>query len=160
IGAGTGLVSIVLSTLLHHLPDRVQANMIATDLPSAIEVLDKNITDNEHCYSSIRLKSAVLDWDEETLPEEVHDGVDFIIMADVTYNTSSFPSLIKTLSRPHKPPAPPPTVLLAYKERDPDERRLWDMALEIGLHFQEIGRIPGAGGMPVEIYSGTFRESF
>ena len=81
-------------------------------------------------------------------------------MADVTYNTSSFPSLIRTLSqlsRLRPDPELTPTVLLAYKERDPDERRLWDMAKDIGLNFEEIARVPGAGGMPVEIYIGSFR---
>lgn len=81
-------------------------------------------------------------------------------MADVTYNSDSFPGLIGTLSRLsrlRRDPSRGPTVLLAYKERDPDERRLWDMARDIGLHFQEVGRIKGAGGMPVEIYVGAFQ---
>ena len=40
-----------------------------------------------------------LDWDDETLPEEVRTvgTFDAIIMADVTYNTSSFPILVRTL---------------------------------------------------------------
>jgi hypothetical protein len=79
-------------------------------------------------------------------------------MADVTYNTSSFPALLRTLASLLAPsaaahdggeddgvadddadddddPGSPerderghdPLVLLAYKERDPAERQLWDM---------------------------------
>ena len=77
-------------------------------------------------------------------------------MADVTYNTVSFPSLISTIARLSKRSPEPPAVLLAYKERDPDERRLWDMAMEIGLRFVEVARLDGAGGCPIEIYAGRF----
>jgi hypothetical protein len=42
-------------------------------------------------------------------------------------------------------------VLLAYKERDPAERQLWDMmARETGIVLQGVGRQTGAGGLPVE----------
>jgi hypothetical protein len=96
-------------------------------------------------------------------------------MADVTYNTTSFPALISTLKRlssvqrSSSDNASSQTtaaesaqhddrllVLLAYKERDPAERSLWDMAQEIGLVFEEVDRVCGAGGAPVEIYLGRF----
>ena len=101
-------------------------------------------------------------------------------MADVTYNTASFPALITTLKRlsnikhqrssdnatnsPSLSPAPDvpslrndrPLVLLAYKERDSAERSLWDMACSVGLVFEEVDRVCGAGGAPVEIYLGRF----
>ena len=110
-------------------------------------------------------------------------------MADVTYNTSSFPALLRTLaallalSTRHghesgiaEPDAHPntddqgasrdhddeeergrgePLVLLAYKERDPAERQLWDMmARETGVILECVGKQPGAGGLPVEIWLG------
>ncbi|KAL5536890.1 hypothetical protein ACEPAF_713 [Sanghuangporus sanghuang] len=169
LGTGTGLVTIVLATLLSHCSDQPQSKIIATDLPSAMEILEVNLSDNAACWNtpnsspSIQAKSAVLDWDEEIeekqFPTEIQEsGVDFIIMADVTYNTASFPSLIRTLSRLSTRARRTPSVLLAYKERDPDERRLWDMARGIGLYFDEIGRVPGAGGVPVEIYQGRFEQ--
>ena len=112
-------------------------------------------------------------------------------MADVTYNTASFPALINILKRlsalPPRgvPPSTgstgsemaqpgaklspgpeiarespqcedPPFVLLAYKERDPAERTLWDMARGIGLVFDDVDRVVGAGGTPVEIHFGRF----
>jgi hypothetical protein len=46
-------------------------------------------------------------------------------------------------------------VLLAYKERDPAERLLWDMMTrETGVVLECVGRQAGAGGLPVEIWLG------
>ena len=74
-------------------------------------------------------------------------------MADVTYNTSSFPSLIRTLSCLVRMSSKPPFLLLGYKERDPAERTLWDMAKGIGLIFEKVGERQGAGGAPVELWA-------
>jgi protein N-lysine methyltransferase METTL21D len=120
-------------------------------------------------------------------------------MADVAYNTSSFPALLRTLTsllalssaqihrddldgvandagdnpgpgsqeREEKPDdrgygrgcgrhdSVHPLVLLAYKERDPAERQLWDMMTrETGIVLECVGRQAGAGGLPVEIWLG------
>lgn len=120
-------------------------------------------------------------------------------MADVTYNTSSFPALLRTLAslldlndaQSHRDDDVPndavcdddsdpgsqekkadrdcelergcghdPLVLLAYKERDPAERQLWDMmARETGIVLECVGRQAGAGGLPVEIWLGKRKES-
>jgi hypothetical protein len=106
-------------------------------------------------------------------------------MADVTYNTSSFPALLRTLAsllalsaahhhdvaddadngdlgsqererdeRGHDGPL----VLLAYKERDPAERQLWEMLTrETGVALECVGKQVGAGGLPVEIWLGKIR---
>ena len=117
-------------------------------------------------------------------------------MADVAYNTSSFPALLRTLAfllalsdakRSHRDDDDhpgdddpgrgsqerdsekaddrdyeracgghdDPLVLLAYKERDPAERQLWDMMTrETGIVLECVGRKAGAGGLPVEIWLG------
>jgi protein N-lysine methyltransferase METTL21D len=80
-------------------------------------------------------------------------------MADVAYNTASFPSLIRTLNRilsfsEHSDPSTTPLILLGYKERDAEERSLWDMALSVGIELQQMGQKAGAGGCPVEIWLG------
>ena len=110
-------------------------------------------------------------------------------MADVTYNMSSFPTLLRTLAAllalntknshdsnvaepdAHPDPDDPgasrdhddegerghgePLVLLAFKERDPAERQFWDMmARETGVVLECVGKQPGAGGLPVEIWLG------
>ena len=90
-------------------------------------------------------------------------------MADVTYNTDMFPPLLRTLSALIRLNTPstssdpiseeqnvlPPTIILAYKERDPAERTLFALARDIGVDFEELAMIPGAGGNPIEIYIGT-----
>jgi hypothetical protein len=84
-------------------------------------------------------------------------------MADVAYNTSSFPALLSTLSSllalsDHDDAAAgarEPLVMLAYKERDPGERRLWDlMVSSVGITLEQVGCEAGAGGAPVEIWMG------
>jgi protein N-lysine methyltransferase METTL21D len=79
-------------------------------------------------------------------------------MADVTYNTASFPSLIRTLRnlthRSTDGNTATPLVLLGYKERDTAERSLWEMAREIGVTFERVGERPGADGNSVEIWLG------
>ena len=78
-------------------------------------------------------------------------------MADVTYNTSSFPSLVNTLGKllhygEGRDDYRPPTLLLGYKERDASERTLWEMAKRIGVHFQKLDERTGASEPPVEIW--------
>jgi hypothetical protein len=85
-------------------------------------------------------------------------------MADVAYNTSSFPALLSTLAsllalsdhdNGAAAGAREPLVLLAYKERDPGERRLWDMMMAgVGVALEQVGSGAGAGGAPVEIWMG------
>lgn len=148
-------------------------------------LLEHNITANKAVFQSPWTcpQAVVLDWDAEKFPEEVsavRDGFHVIVyvlgvsasfneadglypssMADVTYNTSSFPSLINTLSKlvsirssNVESDSRSPLILLAYKERDPAERSLWDMAREVGIIFEKVGERCGAGGDPVEIWIG------
>ncbi|KAK1222138.1 hypothetical protein PQX77_015066 [Marasmius sp. AFHP31] len=164
LGAGTGIVSLVLSALRHGLLTSISDSkqerncIITTDLPSAMPLLEHNISRNLHLYPDSRPQANVLDWDED-LPECIRmllDNLDVIIMADVTYNTSSFPALIRTLSSlvSLNPKDKPPTILLGYKERDSAERTLWDMAHEIGIQFTQVDSVPGTGDVPIEIWIG------
>lgn len=75
-------------------------------------------------------------------------------MADVTYNTDSFPSLVRTLSQLVRLGKKAPAVVLGYKERDVAERTLWELVGEFGLKFQKVGERAGAGGAPVEVWLG------
>ncbi|KIK50771.1 hypothetical protein GYMLUDRAFT_252671 [Collybiopsis luxurians FD-317 M1] len=176
--------------------------IFTTDLSSAMSLLEENISANSHLFSqpSTRPRPEVLDWDEE-LPEyarELRGGFDVIVyvvsaslisarqtqvfmffriasaMADVTYNTSSFPALIRTLSNliSLNSPPNPPLVLLGYKERDPAERSLWSMAAQAGIHFERVGgrrgfvcdgghgRLegPDRAEVPVEVWVGQVQK--
>ncbi|KAJ7252757.1 putative methyltransferase-domain-containing protein [Mycena haematopus] len=143
LGAGTGIVSILLGVI------RPEDRIIATDVASAMPLLQHNIATNESC-----VEGAVLDWDEDEFPECVQEcgAFDVIVMADVTYNTASFPSLVRTLKTLVNLSPKRPRVLLGYKERDPGERALWGMAEVAGIVLQQVGQVPGRGGKAVEIW--------
>ncbi len=73
-------------------------------------------------------------------------------MADVTYNTESFPALRATLVRLVSASSSPPVILLGYKQRDEAERTLWTMTKEYGIEFKQLDEIAGAGGAPIEVW--------
>ncbi|KAG7093508.1 hypothetical protein E1B28_007183 [Marasmius oreades] len=169
LGAGTGIVSLVLSALRSGVltsPSEPEHEencncIITTDLPSAMPLLEHNISSNSHLFLNPTYSAPtpkVLDWDED-LPEftqKIPGNLDFILMADVTYNTSSFPALIRTLSSliSLNRTEDPPVIIMGYKERDPAERSLWNMVQEIGIRFNKVAEVPGAGGTPIEIWIG------
>ncbi|KZT66140.1 hypothetical protein DAEQUDRAFT_696103 [Daedalea quercina L-15889] len=186
LGAGTGMVSLTLGALRSTKPTQ-QGCIITTDLPSALPLLEHNISSNASLFRSdaTRPKGLILDWDEQSLPVEVsrvQEGFDVVMyvyrmschtrlttlvscsMADVTYNTSAFPSLIRTVSEIlhlrssallSEPRLRETMILLGYKERDPAERTLWEMMRDICVHLEKVDERRGAGGDPVEIWIGT-----
>jgi hypothetical protein len=82
-------------------------------------------------------------------------------MADVAYNTASFPALVSTLDALLRlQPSSPPLILFAYKERDPAERELWVMLQEkASVALEKIGSSPGAGGRDIEVWLGRCSSS-
>jgi len=78
-------------------------------------------------------------------------------MSDVTYNTASFPALLKTLKSlltlsPHA------RVILAYKERHSTERDAWPLfEKEAHLSFVKVEELTAAGGPPTEIWLGRMK---
>ncbi|WWD16604.1 hypothetical protein CI109_101032 [Kwoniella shandongensis] len=181
LGSGTGLVSIALGLTLQ---DVVRAmgkrEITATDLESAIPLMDENLTlndlsrdlpapvdktvpevDDEDDESMtkdpiqggrVHVDARVLDWDQ-SLPSWVEERwPELIIAADVTYNTSAFPSLLKTLTSLLLPSTEtrstssrePPLLVLAYKQRDEAERELWSMLKEKGVEMVLVDTIVGA----------------
>ena len=83
----------------------------------------------------------------------------------MTYNTSSFPSLLRTLSSLVKLNAensrPPPVVILGYKERDSDERSLWGMlGSEVGICLEKVGECEGwPESTPTEFWIGQLKST-
>ncbi|CDO69672.1 hypothetical protein BN946_scf184851.g60 [Trametes cinnabarina] len=161
LGAGTGIVSLTLGALRSTTSRGSDGCILTTDLESAMPLLEHNVSANKSAFSSstTQPQPLVLDWDIEELPEEVNavdSGFDAIVMADVTYNTASFPSLVRTLSSLIRLSAPSktPVIILGYKERDTTERTLWDLMKTIGVNFQQVGERMGAGGQAVEVWIG------
>ncbi|TFK25574.1 hypothetical protein FA15DRAFT_338647 [Coprinopsis marcescibilis] len=160
LGAGTGIVSLALGVLLSSRrpsdENRVKDEVLTTDLESAMPLLEHNISLNEHLFPSVSLRAVVLDWDED-LNAQLRDEageIDLVVMADVTYNTASFPALVQTIQKVIKAneKTKRPPILLGYKQRDEAERALWDMAKAMGVDFVKIGEVHGYGGDPNEIW--------
>jgi len=74
-------------------------------------------------------------------------------MADVTYNPSSFPSLLRSVDSILRL-TPECEVVLAYKERHETEREIWGDFERIGLKMRKIDQVYGFGGAQVEIWLG------
>ncbi|RXW20725.1 hypothetical protein EST38_g5126 [Candolleomyces aberdarensis] len=162
LGAGTGIVALVLAALRSRIAD-AEDSILTTDLDSAIPLLQHNIDANESTRSSkISLKPGVLDWDEtvsEQLPSQDGDSsIDLVVMADVTYNTSSFPALVRTLADLlNMDSTKRPCFLMGYKEREEAERTLWEMVEKVGIKFVQVGSVPGyvsGEDAPIEIWIG------
>jgi len=146
-------------------------------------LIEQNFSLNKAHFLRAQPQAMVLDWDDEEIPQQVKDlgGLDAIVyvlppfiknknipiqfafllthrMADVTYNTASFPSLCRTLStltKLNSATSKPPTILLGYKQRDESEREFWSMMSAVGIEFEKIGKRVGSGeDAPVEIWSG------
>ncbi|KAF7770571.1 hypothetical protein Agabi119p4_6545 [Agaricus bisporus var. burnettii] len=162
LGAGTGIVSLTIASLraqfstAEHKSDEI----FATDLESAIPLLKQNIDSNVSLYSHNIPEAEILDWEDEELPSSIRslERLDVILMSDVTYNTSSFPALLKTVSKLVKL-REPPIIILGYKERDEAERDVWIMLEERGIHLEKIGERLGAAKPGVEIWFGHVVES-
>ncbi|TFY53332.1 hypothetical protein EVJ58_g9509 [Rhodofomes roseus] len=113
-----------------------------------------------------RMKSAILSPERRSIIElgKSNDLLAVLVshafinsMADVTYNTSAFPSLIRTVSdilrlrSPSTPELRKTVLLLGYKERDPAERTLWEMMRDIGQCgrlYSELTASPATGAGP------------
>ncbi|KZW01337.1 hypothetical protein EXIGLDRAFT_830080 [Exidia glandulosa HHB12029] len=153
LGTGTGFVSLMLYALLASLPSW-RARILGTDLPSALPLIEHNIASvkSKSPSDGVSLEGAVLDWDEPCISSSAQTA-DIVVMADVTYNTAAFPSLISTLKR-----LAPPLVLMGYKERDLAERDLWRMLEESQLRMKlvRVEDVRGAGGAPVEVWVGVY----
>jgi hypothetical protein len=155
-------------------------------------LLSHNITSNARYFTQPPdvPQPLALDWDGERLPEQVVQAGGFgailyvpsyvrerttspasiltrsfsTRMADVTYNTASFPSLLRTLSSlvrlNAKNSRPPPLVILGYKERDSDERSLWGMlASDVGVRLEKVGECEGwPESTPVEFWVGRVKS--
>ncbi|KEP54419.1 putative methyltransferase [Rhizoctonia solani 123E] len=195
LGTGTGLVSLVLGALLaqrRSSDDRVEdsgpvmhARILATDLSSALELIDHNKAANSHLIDGntsgfegaeetrrtceIELHAAELDWDSpipsSVWPKDHSSGAqypfDIIIMADVTYNTASFGALLDTVTGLLRGPSAPglsAVVLLAYKSRDPAERTLWIDAQRRGIVFVLVDTVKGVQEPAVEIWLGGWER--
>ncbi|WWC68720.1 uncharacterized protein I206_102654 [Kwoniella pini CBS 10737] len=156
IGSGTGLVSIALTLAFKKYLSNHKRLIIATDLDTAIPLMNENLEynnlkpflnsqlDENDIKSNTIIQAKILDWDKELPNWLFNSWPELIVAADVTYNTSTFPSLLRTLiSLFTSNSLIKPLLILAYKQRDPAERELWNMLSSNGIQMIMIDKIQG-----------------
>uniref|UniRef100_A0A8R1J058 Uncharacterized protein n=1 Tax=Caenorhabditis japonica TaxID=281687 RepID=A0A8R1J058_CAEJA len=84
LGSGTGVCGIALAAL--------GADVILTDLPDRLSLLDKNVEANRDLVGN-RAKTQVLDWTNGKIP----DGIDIVLAVDCVYYNSTISPLINLL---------------------------------------------------------------
>lgn len=165
LGAGTGLLSIHLSKLLSMRSSKVcttATNLFASDLPSALGLIERNMELNGLPQSAKSGPSVIeLDWFEKALPPPLQEALqpqregtrppDLLVLAsDCSYNPdtySAFAALLSRLLEHVSDQGSRAAAILSKKHRHEDERRLW-VALEgAGLDAELLqGQGFGCGG--------------
>lgn len=137
LGCGTGLVSMFLMKKLDLLNQRGTIYLTDGD-SSLVEKLStnlqiNNISSSNNSTSMIKHKSQRLWWGEDPIPEEV----DIIYAADVTYDSSVIPHLIKCIIQGLKQGIK--TCLISATIRNEDTIKAFDLGLtENGLKWNVI----------------------
>ncbi|KAK7398009.1 hypothetical protein QQX98_012617 [Neonectria punicea] len=86
LGAGTGLVSLVLGAMLPHL-GFTKSNIIATDYhPAVLSNLVTNITANSGSHDHVSMHSAFLDWSAPVLKSPLDIPADILVATDAVYH--------------------------------------------------------------------------
>lgn len=134
LGCGVGIVGISLAQTI---PD---CQVILTDLPEATEIVKRNIASMNTAISS-NVSFMSLDW-EAPLPSKIASKTfDIVIVSECTYNTTTIPALVKTLSTLVKK-SPKAILLLATKVRHGDEAVFHDLLAEADIVQASQTRLP------------------
>jgi len=125
LGCGCGMVGIALAQM------RPRCDVLLTDLPEAMEILELNISVAQPAESSGVMK-AELDWVDE-LPSDVRErDFDVILISECTYNSNSIPALVKTLSS-LMVSSKKARILLSTKVRHSSEAFFFDLMSDAGF---------------------------
>lgn len=140
LGSGCGIVGVGLARTISN------ARIILTDLPEAMDILQKNISKsiNVGLASGTTIRGQTLDWNtvltntQNMKFDETQDLAslkpDLVLVSDCTYNPSSFEALIATLvqlvkqahQRHHHDGHMKLDVLVSYKTRHESESRFFE----------------------------------
>ena len=125
LGSGCGIVGLQLAHV------REQATVLLTDLPEAMEVLERNIGVATPASGS-QVSKAVLDW-EACVPEGIaQQTFDLVLVSDCTYNSDSIPALVRTVSSLIER-SPEALVVVAMKVRHESEAIFNEIISKVGL---------------------------
>ncbi|KAK0218218.1 putative methyltransferase-domain-containing protein [Armillaria fumosa] len=145
LGAGTGLLSIALSTWIK--------NYIVTDIREILPLLEKNISLNyAGSTDATNISIAELDWlSLHAMPTKQRSrvfqfpAVDLVLVVDCIYHPSLTPALVDTIDYLSTPGRT--TVMVVVELRDEDAVRVF-LELWLGTPGWEIWRIGRSNGLP------------
>ena len=155
LGSGCGIVGLAISELLSRFVHALQ--VILTDLPEAMEILERNIavaTAARAPKDNVDVQKRILDWDEALKSEEDVQGIggdpdriklqpDLVVVSDCTYNVDSLPSLVQAIKRLLKnKPASESEVLVSLKRRHTSEDVFFTLMDEAGFQIVEKEIVP------------------
>lgn len=92
LGSGCGIAGLAFAKIFPN------CNVMLTDLPEAMEILDHNISTAQPLASKSQVQRTELDWSRELPFTITKNNFDLIILSDCTYNIDCFPALIRTLA--------------------------------------------------------------
>lgn len=118
LGSGTGVCGIALAAL--------GAEVIITDLPERIQLLQKNVAANSFLMKD-RIKVEVLDWTKDEIPKDL----DLVLAVDCVYYNSTITPLIELLER-----SDAKEILVVSEERD-----IGEASVAQKTFFQEVKKI-------------------
>ena len=135
LGSGCGITGLHIADLCSG------SNVLLTDLPVAMEILDRNVESAQPVSSGVKLATAVLDWDAP-LPDMVaKQRFDLVVLSDCTYNCNSIPGLVTTLSSIARS-SPHTLVVIALKVRHDSEAIFFDLMTRADFIRVEHTAIP------------------
>ena len=138
VGSGLGTVGLALATTLDN------AEVVLTDCPPAIKMLEANIDTNKDLMgSNVNVKAHALEWGK--YEQETKGSFDIICGSDLLYGEeSSYQPLVDTLSALMRREAElngnicdnSGLVLLGVRWRKPEkEKKFFGLAQHAGIHF-------------------------
>ena len=131
LGSGCGIVGLEVA---HLCPS---SDVLLTDLPEAMEVLDYNVSNAKSITRTGDVTTTVLNWNR-ALPADVSGNhFDVVLVSDCTYNSDSIPALVNVLVALVKK-SPTALVVVSMKIRHESEGIFFDLILNAG--FTEMDR--------------------
>jgi predicted nicotinamide N-methyase len=124
LGSGIGIVGLAFSHFMSQRSSGIAAQMVLSDLPDAIPLLEYNIQQNQHLVSDknlVQISTVPLLW--HSLPiSSTTSRLDWIIGSDLLYNHKSIPALAATVQRLLSTKTTT-QILLSVRWRKPDLER-------------------------------------
>ena len=151
LGSGCGIVGLAMSKLLSNFVHKLQ--VVLTDLPEAMEILERNIAEamaEKASKNNVDVQKRILDWNEVSKtqdhvqesredPDQTKLQPDLVVVSDCTYNVDSLPALVHTIRRLVKNKGASGTgILVSLKRRHSSEDVFFSLMDEDG--FKIVGK--------------------